>query len=150
MKADLQELLEPTVEGLGYELLGIEYIGAGQHSVLRMYIDHPEGIKVEDCEKVSRQVSALLDVEEPLAGRYTLEVSSPGLDRPLFTEAQFLKFIGEKAKIRARTPVNGRRKMTGYLRDVKAGIITVDVDGELIALAVNNIEKANLVPTVNW
>ncbi|MCL7571001.1 ribosome maturation factor RimP, partial [Pseudomonas aeruginosa] len=105
----LQALLAPVVEALGYECWGVEFISQGRHSVLRVYIDRPEGILIDDCEAVSRQVSGILDVEDPISGEYTLEVSSPGMDRPLFTLEQFAKHAGEQVKIRLRSPYEGRR-----------------------------------------
>lgn len=103
----LQALLAPVVEALGYECWGVEFISQGRHSVLRVYIDRPEGILIDDCEAVSRQVSGILDVEDPISGEYTLEVSSPGMDRPLFTLEQFAKHAGEQVKIRLRSPYEG-------------------------------------------
>ena len=111
----LQAMLAPVIEALGYECWGIEYISQGRHSLLRVYIDHSNGILVEDCEKVSRQVSGILDVEDPIPGEYTLEVSSPGMDRPLFTLEQFNAFVGEQVKIRLRSPYEGRRNFQGLL-----------------------------------
>ena len=96
----LQDILTPVIEALGYECWGIEYISQGRHSVLRVYIDHENGILIEDCETVSRQLSAVMDVEDPISSEYTLEVSSPGMDRPLFTLEQFAAFVGEQVKIR--------------------------------------------------
>lgn len=144
--AVLNELLEPVVSGLGYELVGIEYLPQGRRSLLRIYIDQEKGIAVEDCEAVSRQVSAVMDVEDPIKGEYTLEVSSPGLDRPLFIEAHYKRFIGEKAKIRLHSPINGQRKFMGVLVDAVDGKILLSVEGNTIELPLDEIEKANLVP----
>ena len=109
----LTSLLQPLVEDLGYEFVGLQYSGNPKHPVLVIYIDAPDGIAVEDCAKVSREIAAILDVEDPIAGKYRLEVSSPGLDRPLFTLAQFQQFSGEVAQIFLFAPRDGRRKYKG-------------------------------------
>lgn len=141
------QLLEPLVEGLGYEFVGAEYLPQGKHSLLRIYIDKPEtGIGVDDCERVSRQVSSMLDVEDPIPGHYTLEVSSPGMDRPLFTPEQFERFIGSEIKLLLSRPVNGRRKMTVELKGVNDNILSVVLEGDEIEIDFDNIEKAHLVP----
>ena len=148
---ELERIVEPVVGSFGLEYVGLEYLSQGKHSVLRVYIDNPDGgVTVNDCETVSRQLSAVLDVEEPIRGAYNLEVSSPGLDRPLFTEAQFNQFTGQEGVVRVRTPVNGRRKFTGTLKGVKDGELTIDVDGEQFVLPLDVIEKANLVPVVKF
>ncbi|ALP54774.1 ribosome maturation protein RimP [Candidatus Tenderia electrophaga] len=141
------QLLEPLVEGLGYEFVGAEYLPQGKHSLLRVYIDLPEdGIGVEDCERVSRQVSSMLDVEDPIPGHYTLEVSSPGMDRPLFTVGQFQRFVGREVKLLLSRPVHKRRKMTVELQGVTDDVVTVMLEGEAIQIDFDNIEKAHLVP----
>ncbi len=150
----LQALLEPVVSGLGYELLGVESINHGRHeTLLRLYIDHSEGIRVEDCQKVSYQVSGVLDVEEPIRGQYTLEVSSPGLDRPLFALEHFTRFIGHQAKIRLQRPLlldTGltRRNFNGLLIDVKNNEIMIEIDQMIYCLPYDQIDKAHLVPTL--
>jgi ribosome maturation factor RimP len=141
----LLDIIEPAVTALGYELVGVEYIAQGKHSVLRIYIDSEAGITVDDCAAVSHQVSAVLDVEDPISGVYTLEVSSPGLDRPLFTEAHYERYLGEQAEIRLRSPLDGRRKFKGRLLAVKDGQVEIEVDGESYTITLDNIEKANLV-----
>jgi ribosome maturation factor RimP len=141
----LQQLLAPAVSALGYELLGIERIQNGRHCLLRVYIDQEAGITVEDCEKVSHQVSGVLDVEDPIKGAYTLEVSSPGLDRPLFTRAHFERFIGHDIKLRLSKPLNNRRVFTGLLHSMIDDDIIIIVDGTNYQLALANIDKANLV-----
>ena len=105
----LHALLAPVVEALGYQCWGVEFLSQGRHSLLRVYIDHSNGILVDDCEKVSRQLSGVLDVEDPISSDYTLEVSSPGLDRPLFTLEQYAANVGEQIKIKLRSPFEGRR-----------------------------------------
>ncbi|HFD92406.1 MAG TPA: ribosome maturation factor RimP [Gammaproteobacteria bacterium] len=142
----LTQLLQPAVEMLGYELLGIEYFSSGNRHTLRIYIDKEGGITVEDCERVSRQVSSLLDVEDPIKGHYTLEVSSPGLDRPLFTAAHFVRFSGSRVKLRTFAPLNGRRNFQGILHGMQDGRVELEVDGEQVLLPLEDIEKARIVP----
>ncbi|MEL0629979.1 ribosome maturation factor RimP [Psychromonas aquatilis] len=142
----LTEMLAPSVEDLGYELVGIEYIRAGKHSMLRVYIDQEAGILVDDCAAVSRQVSAIMDVEDPITNEYTLEVSSPGLERPLFTAPQYAAFIGEEVKIQLRMPIQNRRRWKGVISSVDGEIISVAVEGKEERFALSNIQKANIVP----
>ncbi|EPG5356961.1 ribosome maturation factor RimP [Pseudomonas aeruginosa] len=142
----LQALLAPVVEALGYECWGVEFISQGRHSVLRVYIDRPEGILIDDCEAVSRQVSGILDVEDPISGEYTLEVSSPGMDRPLFTLEQFAKHAGEQVKIRLRSPYEGRRNYQGILRGVEEQDVVVLVDDHEYLLPIDSIDKASIIP----
>ncbi|NKB33428.1 MAG: ribosome maturation factor RimP [Pseudomonadales bacterium] len=139
------ELIEPTVSAFGLELWGVELIQQGKYSLLRIYIESEDGITIEDCEKVSRQVSALLDVEEPIAGEYTLEVSSPGLDRPLFAAKQFEQYTGSEVSLRMRSPVDGRRKFKGIIIGVRESVIDLQVDGSDFELDHRNVEKANIV-----
>ena len=141
----IAEMITPTVEALGLELWGIEHGGQGKNSLLRIYIDSEEGITIDDCERVSRQVSAILDVEDPIAGEYTLEVSSPGMDRPLFTEEQFKRYVGEVVNVRTRGPINGRRKFKGTLVEVSDGTVVINIDGEDYQLPHADIDKASLV-----
>jgi ribosome maturation factor RimP len=143
----IMRLLEPTVSAMGYELLGIEYLGQGKHSRLRLFIDSPDGIGLADCEKVSRQVSGILDVEDPVKGHYSLEVSSPGLDRPLFRTAHYAAHIGEQVKLRLRQAIGGRRNFKGRIDAVEGeSIYIVTEDGEQVTLVCDEVEKANLVP----
>ena len=143
----LTEMLTPPVEALGFEMLGVEFVRAGKHSTLRVYIDHPEGITVDHCADVSHQVSAVLDVEDPISTEYNLEVSSPGMDRPLFKEAHYLECVGETVSVRLRVPMDNRRNFKGELSACEGGNITVNVDGQAFVLAIANIEKGNLVPS---
>jgi len=149
---DIAALLAPTVQTLGVELLGVEYVPAPGGATLRLYIDVPaaeagtRAVGIEDCEAVSREVSAQLDVEDPISGHYTLEVSSPGIDRPLFEAAQFARFAGEQAKVGMKLPQDGRRRLTGRIVSVEGDTVTFDVDGNPLAVAIDNIEKARLVP----
>ena len=143
----LQALLAPVVEALGYECWGLEFISQGRHSLLRVYIDRPEGILIDDCEIVSRQVSGILDVEDPISGEYTLEVSSPGMDRPLFTLEQFARYVGEQVKIKLRTPFERRRNFQGILRGVEEQDVVVQVDNQEFLLPIDSIDKANIIPS---
>lgn len=142
----LNGMLQPLVEDLGYEFVGLEYSTNPKNSVLVVYIDKPGGIRVEDCEAVSREVAALLDVEDPIPGHYDLEVSSPGLDRPLFTLDQFERFSGERVQLTAFAPVDGRRKFKGRILGAADGTVRLDQDGSEVALEFGNIAKARLVP----
>lgn len=148
---DIAALLAPTVQSLGLELLGVEYLPAPGGATLRLYIDVPaaeaeRAIGIDDCEAVSREVSAQLDVEDPISGNYTLEVSSPGVDRPLFEAAQFARFAGEQAKVGLKLPQDGRRRLTGRIVSVEGDTIVFDLDGQPFAVVIDNIEKARLVP----
>jgi ribosome maturation factor RimP len=138
-------MLRPAVEEVGKELLGIEYISAGNNSVLRLFIDHENGIDVDDCAEVSRQVGAILDVEDPISSEFNLEVSSPGLDRPLFDKPHFEAVIGEIIEVKLSIPLNGRRKFKGNLVAVENDTLVVTVDGEDYDLVLSNIVKAHLV-----
>lgn len=142
----LHALLAPVVEALGYQCWGIEFLSQGRHSLLRVYIDHSNGILVDDCEKVSRQLSGVLDVEDPISSDYTLEVSSPGLDRPLFTLEQYAANVGEQVKIKLRSPFEGRRNFQGLLRGVEEQDVVVLVDDHEYLLPIDMIDKANIVP----
>ncbi|MCB1875202.1 MAG: ribosome maturation factor RimP [Chromatiales bacterium] len=146
MQDRLFTLLQPAVEGLGYELVGVQHITGGHRPVLRVYIDNEQGITVDDCEKVSRQVSAVLDVEDPIRGEYTLEVSSPGLDRPLMRPEHFQRFAGERVKLRLSRALDGRRKFTGLLGGLDGDVVLLDIDGETFRLPLELVEMARLVP----
>ncbi|HJP07514.1 MAG: ribosome maturation factor RimP [Acidiferrobacteraceae bacterium] len=142
----IRALLEPAVEDMGYELLMVELTGSsGGGQILRTYIDAPGGILLDDCEQVSKQVSAILDVEDPIKGEYTLEVSSPGVDRPLVTPAHFSRFEGGEIKVIMRGSHLGRRRFTGRLTEVGEHFAVVEVDGEAYELPFSDMEKANLV-----
>ncbi|WP_271409234.1 ribosome maturation factor RimP [Pseudomonas sp. Q1-7] len=142
----LQALLAPVVEALGYQCWGIEFLSQGRHSLLRVYIDHENGILVDDCEKVSRQISGVLDVEDPISSEYTLEVSSPGMDRPLFTLEQFAAHAGELVKIKLRSPFEGRRNFQGLLRGVEEQDVVVLIEDREFLLPIELIDKANIIP----
>lgn len=145
LKQRLMKLLESPVNAMGYELVDVE-AHAGANGLLRLYIDQETGINLDDCELVSRQISAFLDVEEPMPGHYTLEVSSPGLDRPLRTVEHFTRFAGQEAKIRLASPIDGRRNFRGRLRGVEGEHLLIDVDKVQWRLPLGDIAAANLVP----
>ena len=144
---ELQALLAPTVASLGLELLGVEFVPSGASALVRLYIDADgRHVGIEDCEATSREVSALLDVEDPIPTEYTLEVSSPGIDRPLFTVAQFARFVGDEAKVALRLPLQGRRRFTGRIVSAEGDtIVLADAQGEL-RVKHDNIDKARLNP----
>ncbi|NLS12727.1 ribosome maturation factor RimP [Vibrio sp. SM6] len=146
LERQLTEMLEAPVEAAGYELVGLEFIRAGAHSTLRIYIDHENGINVDDCAEVSHQVSAVLDVEDPISVAYSLEVSSPGLDRPLFKPAHYEKYVGHEVNLVLKMAVGNRRKWKGIIQGVDGETITVMVDGQEEQFALSNIAKANLIP----
>ncbi len=141
----LKNLLEPSVESLGYELLHIEFSGTDGNT-LRIYIDAVGGIEVDDCASVSRQVSLILDVEDPVKNAYTLEVSSPGLDRPLVKPEHFSQFTGQLARIIMHTHVLGRRRFTGTLVEADDQQVVLEVDGESYDLPYDMMESARLEP----
>ena len=143
----LTELLTPVVEGVGLQCLGVEYSASHGNSLVRVYIEAADReVNVDDCEVVSREVSATLDVNDPIAGRYTLEVSSPGLDRPLFTPEQFARFVGQSTKLEVNLPIDGRRRFQGPIRAVEGSTIVMEQDGVEVRIAHENVHKAKLVP----
>ncbi|CAK9883790.1 MAG: Ribosome maturation factor RimP [Candidatus Erwinia impunctatus] len=145
LEQKLIALISAPVEALGYELVGIEFV-RGRTSTLRIYIDSENGITVDDCADVSHQVSAVFDVEDPITVAYNLEVSSPGLDRPLFTAAHYASFIGHEVSLVLCIAVQNRRKWQGIIKAVQGEMITVAVEGKDDVFALSNIQKANLVP----
>lgn len=146
LEQKLQELVQGSVEDLGCELWGIECQRVGRYLTVRLFIDKEGGVTVEDCADVSRQVSAVLDVEDPIADKYNLEVSSPGLDRPLFTLNQFERYLGQEILLHLRIPVADRRKWQGQLAKIENDMVTLIVEGKEQVLAFGNIQKANVVP----
>ena len=168
----LEDLVRPVVEGLGYELWGMEHLAQGKHSLLRIYIESQStplhevaedvvlseqgeventsvsegGIALEDCEKVSRQLGAILDVEDPISGDYTLEVSSPGMDRLLYKLPHYERFKGYHAAIKLRMPYEGRRKFNGIISGVEGHDVVIQVDQEEFLFPIEAIEKANIIP----
>jgi len=141
----LVKIVAPVVTGLGYEFWGCELLSAGSQK-LRIYIDNEKGIDVEDCATVSRQVSAVLDVEDPLPGEYVLEVSSPGIDRPLFYIEQYQQYIGENIKLRLKVPLAGRRNFAGRLKAVEGHRISMILEDQEVTLECDNIGRAKLDP----
>lgn len=143
----LHELLEPVVESMDCQLWGLEFHGTGTHKgLLRIYIEKADGVLVEDCARVSRQISSVLDVEDPIQGEYVLEVSSPGMDRPLYTAEQFQEYSGERAQIKLRLPFNGRKQFTGQLTGVEDDEVKLVVDEEEYFFPIESIDKAKVVP----
>jgi ribosome maturation factor RimP len=167
LKDRLVGLIEPLLEGLGYELVDIEYIPGRSQAMVRVYIDWPggiappsavpqtdedaenrafDGIGVEDCERVSREFSELLDVQDPLPGAYTLEVSSPGIDRILRTPAHYARFAGERVHVELKLPRGGRRRYTGVLARVNGAEIDLNVDGETVSMTIPEIGRTRIAP----
>lgn len=138
----LTKMLEPSVNALGFELVAVEMAG----TTLRLYIDSPEGVTVDDCADVSHQVSAVLDVEDPIRGEYTLEVSSPGLDRPLVKPEDFERFAGERVKVKLHQSLDGRKNFVGRLAGLKDGQVVVETDEGRFELELDQIDRARLVP----
>ncbi len=143
----LQELIAPVVESLDCELWGIEYLTQGRHATLRVFIEKEDGgIGVGDCEKVSRQISSVLDVEDPISSRYTLEVSSPGMDRPLFTLEQFSRSLGATVAVKLSRKFEDRKKLTGVIVAIEDDEVVLRIEDEEYLLPFELIEKANIVP----
>lgn len=149
-QSQLEVLIGPVVESLDYQLWGLEFRSQGRNSVLRIYIDTLPGkegsITLDDCTKVSRQVSGVLDVEDPITEEYTLEVSSPGVDRPLFTLEQYQQWAGAEVNIRLRVPFEGRRKYRGLVKGVEDQDVVVVVDDHELLFPIESIDKAQVIP----
>jgi ribosome maturation factor RimP len=148
----LSEKLNSLLESMGYEFVGGEMLSQGQYSTLRIYIDSEKGVTIDDCSQVSRQLSAMLDVESPMQSRYTLEVSSPGIDRPLFTLAHFEKQVGKTVRIKLSVPVNKRRQYKGLVTKVLEGQIYLLEDGvkQAVEIPFSAIDKANVVGEIGF
>lgn len=146
LTVQIVELIRPGIEALGYELWGCELQGQGKHTILRVYIDTETGVTLDDCSRVSNQISGILDIEDLIHGKYDLEVSSPGLDRLLFKEEHFRKFIGNQVKIKLRVPVQGRRNYIGVIKDVELNKVSILVEGNIVAVPIENVDKARIVP----
>jgi ribosome maturation factor RimP len=143
------DLARDSIESMGYELVGAQLVSNGKFGkVLRIYIDSEKGITLDDCSAVSHQFSGVLDVEDPISGNYQLEVSSPGLDRPLFFREHFQRFAGEQVSLRTLSPHDGRRKFTGTLEGMEEDAVIISVDGERYFLPLNDIDMARLVPQI--
>lgn len=142
----VETLIRPVVERMGYELWGCEYHASGMHGILRIFIDREDGISLDDCVLISNQVSALLDVEDPIQASYDLEVSSPGMDRPLLSPEHYRRLTGGLIKLRLAVPVNGRRNVKGRLLGIEGEIVRVEVDSEVVELPYADIVTARVVP----
>jgi ribosome maturation factor RimP len=142
----LVDLIEPIVEGLGYECVGIEYNPHPRHGMLRIYIDGPDGILLDDCTKVSHQLSGVLDVEDPIQGEYQLEVSSPGDDRPFFKLSQFQRYIGSTITVSLFSPIDKRKKITGIIQAVEEAKVILAEGEQLFTIPFQGMSKARLVP----
>lgn len=143
----LKRILTSVVEAMGYEWVGMEFHPRRANALLRVYIDSATGITLDDCQRVSHQLSGVLDVEDPIAGQYTLEVSSPGLDRPLFEAQHFERFVGAEVRLQLRELLNGRRKLIGRLSGMRGGdVVIVDSEGQEWQVPIERIEKARLAP----
>ncbi len=142
----IEELLRTIVEGLGCEIWGVEYLSQGSHSKLRLYIDSADGVSIDDCEKVSRQVSDVLDVENLFTKGYTLEVSSPGMDRILFNAQQYESNVGAMVDVRLNFPFEGKKRVVGLLAGVENAEAIIQVDGEEYGLPLDNVQRARIVP----
>jgi ribosome maturation factor RimP len=142
----IEEIVKPTIEGLGCAVWGIEYLSHGKISRLRIYIDKPGGVSVDDCAQVSQQVGHVLDLEDTPATSYTLEVTSPGMDRILFTEAQFEASVGEQVDVRLNFPFEGRKRFVGVLAAVEDSEAHVHIDGDEYLLPLENVQRARIVP----
>jgi ribosome maturation factor RimP len=140
----VREVVTPVVQGAGYELVDVEWKHEQGGWVIRLFIDKPDGISHEDCEQVSRQVSATLDVHDVVPHTYNLEVSSPGLDRPLRTSDHFRRFVGQKARVKLRDGLEGRRNFSGVIVSAEDSAVTMEVDGKQYTLPLSDLEKANL------
>jgi ribosome maturation factor RimP len=139
------DLLEPILGEMGFELVDVEYLSNYGKWVLRLYIDKETGVTIDDCVKVSREIGDLIDIKGVVAHEYTLEVSSPGIDRPLRKEKDFIGAVGKKVKLRMITPMNGRRNFTGYLKDFENGTLYIEMDSNTVALPWTDVDNANLV-----
>ncbi|HUP91956.1 MAG TPA: ribosome maturation factor RimP [Solimonas sp.] len=146
LRDKLVQLLEPVIESLGYELVLLEYSPSTHNSLLRIYVDSPGGINLEDCERVSREITGILDVEDPIPTSYQLEVSSPGLDRPLTKVAHFERFVNEQARVQLLAPRDGRRKFNGRIRAVSETAVTIETPEGATEIPYPEIERARLVP----
>ena len=151
---DLSRLIRPVVETMGFEYVGLEYLSNPKNRLVRIYIDRePEGISIDDCADVSNEVSACLDVEDPISGHYSLEVSSPGVERPLFEPAHYRQFLGERARVHLFAPMEGsygsRRKLVGRILEADDSQVVMEVDGDRVTVSFNDIRRANLKPDMD-
>ena len=142
----LENIVKQAVNALGFELWGVEFQAQDKRTVLRVYVEGEQGFTIDDCVRVSRQISAVLDVEDPIAVRYELEVSSPGIDRPLFSIEQYRRFLRHVVKLRLKSAQQGRKNFLGKLSAVEGGEVTLEVEGECFTFSIDQVEKARLVP----
>ncbi len=142
----IEELIVPTVEALGAYVWGVEYLNLGRKSLLRIFVEREEGVSVDLCAEVSRHVSDLLDVEKIMPSEYTLEVSSPGMDRLLFKSEQYAAHVGERLDVRLNLPFEGRKKIVGTLVGLEKNTVVLRVDEDEYLLPLENVQKARLVP----
>jgi ribosome maturation factor RimP len=143
---ELRQILEPVIVGMGYELVGVEFHPTSANALLRVYIDKESGVNLDDCARVSHQISGVLDVEDAIEKRYTLEVSSPGLDRPLVEAKHFRSFAGRRIKVELDVPMDGRIRFTGLLKGIRDDEVVVEIEGLERLIPLNQIKKARLVP----
>jgi ribosome maturation factor RimP len=141
---ELEYLLAPSIKDMGFELWGCEYLSQGKHSLLRLYIDKADGITIDDCQAVSHQISSILDVEDPIPGNYSLEVSSPGIPRPLFKSWQYQRYIGHEIQVKTFKPVGGKRRLQGTIVSVSEHSLVLNIDNENQELLFSNIVKTHL------
>lgn len=146
----LVEIIQPTVVAMGFEFEGLHYFPQGKHALLRIYIDTIGGVSLDNCGIVSHQISGILDVENPISGSYSLEVSSPGLDRLLFTTEQFQRFIGSEVMISLSGMIEGKRKINGVISSVVAEKINIKTEDKDWVLTMDDIERARIVPDIKW
>lgn len=146
VSAKLYDIISPAILAMGYELVGCIQFRQGRRMIIRIYIDNTKGITLDDCQRVSHQVSGLLAVSDPIPCDYTLEVSSPGLDRPLFTREHFERFAGNQVRLRLRVPVKQQRNFTGKLVGVVEENVVLRLDGEEVMLPLVHVERANIIP----
>ena len=142
----LWELFEPVVTGMGYDLIEIEHFPNPKHGVLRLYIDKEGGVTIDDCSDVSQQISALIDVEDPVKGQFNLEISSPGMDRPLRRLKDFKRFTGSKVKLKTNVPFDGQRNFTGQLLGADEDYVVIETDTEEVSIPMSAVDKARIVP----
>lgn len=142
---ELTAVIQPVVEQMGYVFWGAEFHGRGHRAMLRVFIDHSDGISLDDCSAVSGQLGSVLDIEDVIKQSYTLEVSSPGIERSLFRSEHYQRYIGERIKVRSRFPLANRKNFSGYLKSADGYSIVLDLGGELIEIPLNAIKLAKLV-----
>ena len=142
---EISQLVEPILEEMDVELVDVEYVSSQGRWVVRVYVDKEGGITVDDCASVSREIEGIIDIKDIVPHSYVLEVSSPGLNRPLNKEKDFQQAVGKKIKARTSVPINGRRHFTGYLKDVRNGTLSLEVENNVVSLSCRDVEKANVV-----